>query len=305
MHTLRKKAIGMKRGGFAEVYPLNSFQVLKLTTCQATRELFGSLSKEKRVPVGLPVVFEELGVCGVDSEVEEPLYGWVIERLFKPEERTPAQMARVHGQAVTARKLYPEVSAYTKPSPIRVSDIVEASKQIVLRQTKKERGSLPSASRFFLELASAVDETLQPALVKLSSLSQEYPSWRPDLVTSGNLLVDMKGTVTFGDPVYHFSKKDFHSVGKVIPVRVPVKMRGGQVTTLPVCLIVGSEEEETLKREALVEAGLAPGPLLDNTGKAHLTFMERGAEEVDASLFPMVGLRLRLNDYEKLLSDLI
>lgn len=70
-------------GTFARVFAIDSRTVLKITTCQATRDLYDQLIQH---PVaGCVKVLRAYGVVAVDED-DFPFYAFVVERLFGQKE---------------------------------------------------------------------------------------------------------------------------------------------------------------------------------------------------------------------------
>jgi len=190
-----------KDGGFARVVVLSDTTVLKATSCQATNLLFSELRAMEKagqtVPSALPAAFRDHGECLMDSD-RIRYRAWEIERLFEPNEQHLMQKARIRGQA----QLEAVKSGYGKTMARLIEPLLGSLNQAIQREAARIpagagwKGSYQMASA----LAALTQGPLRDTFIFLEDFVQRHKV-ELDMLTRGNILLDMFGQPVLSDPV--------------------------------------------------------------------------------------------------------
>lgn len=190
-----------KDGAYARVVPQDHATVLKATSCPATNLLFSELLKLAKsgpgTPQALPAVFKDHGLCMEDHDGVR-YHVWEVERLFEPDDLDAMQLARVLGRARLTRakpsnRTRTLRGADSLLEPLR-NAVAQEQSRVPPQPTWDEHAQVAAA------LAVRTEGALHDAFVFLETFVREHRI-ELDLLTRGNILVDMFGQPVFSDPV--------------------------------------------------------------------------------------------------------
>lgn len=281
LETLLADSLAME-GTYARVIPLDMYRVVKLTTCPASNELFNELARLSRLgnaPGALPAVLEPLGICAVDSDGFE-YQGWVIERLFHPDDLTGQQLARIYGAAPLSKaKPYYKSQAYHSIN-VTVINKLQARLREESRLLRDSATAIDHA-HVALEMAAATTGELKNAFALLAQLINRTCHGL-DLLTAGNILTNMWGQPVLGDPIApgcdmfypESGGEEVRTPGQCVCGWIPVKQEGTVIWLEPCCSTALSSEEATEVHNRLVSLGLRCFIAEFGTG-AHFDFIRQ------------------------------
>lgn len=292
-------------GGFSRVVPVSPFEVVKFTSCEGTVELLQLLRKEQgKQALALPAVLENLGPCAKDAD--GVLYhGWLLERLFVAGAIDDMRRARVTGRA----KLSRVKPAYQRASTLTVEPGVVHALQAALQGIQKERtrpdGNDTSADDLGIATDMAVRTTgiLRHTFVWLSELLRKNPGMRLDLLTEGNLLVNMFGEPMLADPVIQdleslqFGLAGCASAGVCLGVWLPTRVQGLKVELRPYSSQASSEDDLRELSQRLQLLGLRNFQEFHEGSKEHLEFLGAPPKKAPIWELPDVARHLRDDSY--------
>lgn len=253
-------------GSFARVVPLNTYTVLKATSCPATNLLFQELLElhqaGKSVPGALPAVFKDHGTCVVD--IDNIHYRvWEVERLYRVQE-SAMQLART----AQGRKV---LAGYKPAYATRVSRLEAAMLEPLEKALKQEQSLLGTRTdwRACAQMASALSVRTAGSLREAFLFLEDFV-WRHkvelDLLTRGNLLLDMFGQPVLSDPVATNFETEKEEVAPLeatpqqcLVALAPVALeRGFQVRLEYRSTFALGPQSLELAEKAAQEAGLCP-----------------------------------------------
>lgn len=253
-------------GSFARVVPLNTYTVLKATSCPATNLLFQELlnlhQSGKPVPAALPAVFKDHGICVAD--IENIRYRvWEVERLYRAQEGE-MQLART----ASGRKV---LAQYKPAYATRVSRLEAPVLESLEKALQQEQSLLGTRTdwRACAQMASALAVRTTGVLREAFVFLEDFV-WRHkvelDLLTRGNLLLDMFGQPVLCDPVCdNFEVKEEEGAPvettprQCLVALAPVALeRGFQVRLEYRSTFALGPQALELAEKAAHEAGLAP-----------------------------------------------
>jgi hypothetical protein len=253
-------------GAYARVVVLDDYTVLKATSCPATNLLFEDLRALAKAgdpyPDALPAVFRDHGTCLTDS-CGIPFRAWEVERLFRGGDADAMRRARINGRKSLA-KLKP---AYAK----RVSRLEAPSMDALNQALRQEQSILGTRTgrQACTDLTGAMSVrttgTLREGFLFLEEFVRRH-ELELDLLTQGNLLLDMFGQPVFSDPVSELfpvgeslaraaSPVELHCLVAETPVEL---LSGFQVKTAYRSTFGLGEEALELAQAACRAAGLRP-----------------------------------------------
>jgi len=195
-------------GAFARVVVLDPTTVIKATSCPATNLLFEELLSLAKTrggpPQALPAVFKDLGTCVADHD-NIPYRVWEVEHLFIGQDLVEMRHARVLGRHRLA-KLKPGYQTRTarssEPMLARLQDAVRQERSL-LPPDLDWQGNAALASA----MAVRTEGALREAFLFLESFVRRH-EMELDLLTQGNLLLDLFGQPVFSDPVNPVMRMD-------------------------------------------------------------------------------------------------
>lgn len=289
---------GVRDGGYARVAMLNSNEVLKLTCCEATNQLFTWLLEHQREhpDLALPAVSERYGPVARDADGFE-YTGWRIERLFALDDDIGRRNARVHA----ARLFAATKPAYRHKQARRVSSseyrgLVSALED---EQTLWTEGSTDNAA---LALAMALRTT--GGLRKTFLLLRDFVTrsgTELDLLTQGNILLNAFGEPCLGDPVCPLTEEPVEpsapsSESLAVIARLPVKVLGLTVHTAPFSSPELSPAEAEVCVKNLAKLSVDARTCLYGSPQ-HTAHLGENLQEAPVWQYPGVVQRLQENLY--------
>lgn len=314
--ALRPKGAGVAKllngeevfdGGFARVVVLDNYTVLKATSCAATNLLFTELRALAKTPnaypEALPAVMRDYGECVYDQDGIH-YRGWEVERLFAPEQTQDMSRARTCGKGrLSATK--PGYARRTRQGSEPIHEQLNAA-------ISREQSILPAAGsdwRACADLASALavctDGPVREGFLFLEDFVRRH-KLQLDLLTRGNLMLDMFGQPVLSDPVTEPIPMDFldriHDEVEpqlTLVAEVPVSLEPELRTKLQYRSTFGLSEQALLDaRQRLKDLGIEAVALAtDNPERLKLL---RQAPRLDSIwCLPAVAKNLRVNAYEK------
>lgn len=312
--AIKKSASGIARqlnepnyrdGAYARVGGLRESQVLKATMCDATNALFARLltfaKKGLPIPEALPAIFRSHGKLVRDDDKLE--YNvWTVERLFRPDEVVQMRRSRI-----SLLSFYDKVKpGYLQPSTrLPAGELTEltaaleneqrsctapnsweGSAHIALAMSLKTEGELRKAFRFLFEFVD--DEQVQL-----------------DLLTQGNVMLNMFGRPCLSDPVCPIDPDG--PVSQIeesicLAAVVPTKVKGldgvtiEAVSTLP----MGEAKRLNVKAE-LQKLGITSQDIIWGSA-AHRKFLAQPLLLKQVWDYPDVAKNLRAGNYKGLIS---
>lgn len=188
-------------GAYARVVPYSDATVLKATSCDATNLLFESLitagRRKSDMPDALPAVLRDHGVCVADRDGIRYRV-WEVERLFTPQDEQLRTFARVAGRK--------QIGVFKPSYRTRTTFDGAATLSDLVRALEAEQSLLSPAPTWAdcAKLAAAMsvrtEGALRDAFVFLQSFVLTHRV-ELDMLTQGNLLLDMFGKPVLSDPV--------------------------------------------------------------------------------------------------------
>lgn len=293
----------IRDGAYARVGGLQESEVLKATICDATNALFESLlqctKSGKAVPEALPAVFKRLGPVVRDDE-DFKYTVWSVERLFSPGEEVAMRRARIAnksryerlkpgyllpGANLTPKRLHSlQRDLEEEQSDERSFCNWEGSADIALAMSLRTEGKLREAFKFLLEFVS----TRQVEL---------------DLLTQGNIMLNMYGQPCLSDPVCGVGDELPRSKplqGTCLAAMVPTTVRGATSVTVEPASTKPLPEQELAKLElSLGLMGLEPQRFRWRSA-AHRQFLSQGPTVRELRSIPEVTNNLRADRYQQL-----
>lgn len=255
--------VGVKDGAYARVVVTGPYEVVKLNTCKATERLLRALNNlritERPVPAGLPAVLDKYGSCAVDSQ-GFTYQGWLLERLFEPNCLDEMKRARVTGKRVLSQ-LKPgyakSFSRETNPELLADLNAALAEEQSLLPDVTLWTHCAQMALNMALRTEGALKETF---LWLDSFIRRERVAL--DLLTQGNILVNMFGHPVLCDPVCASSgvaeTREAHPDEGLscLVAYVPVVIDGVNVQVRALSTLALTDTELAPIREGLLKLGI-------------------------------------------------
>lgn len=193
-------------GAYSRVFAKSEYQALKVTCCKATitmmRELY-ELAQGKAVPLHLPLIYECLGPVATDAD-GLTFHGFIIERLFEPEQYRDRLLAR---QAMRAAGIQDRgcrnITLTVDESWQRFSSVRESLDQAWDEHYRFERAGWSESATLAGYVASFNEVCLLDAGPTFTFLETFVVDTRYelDLNAKGNLLVSAYGLPILADPV--------------------------------------------------------------------------------------------------------
>lgn len=299
-------------GGFSRVVPISAFSVLKMTCCRATEalltELWEHTKRGEPIPEGLPAVLDYHGLVAEDDD-GFVYSGWTLERLFD----SPDDKALLAARALGRDEIGRVKSGYRKRlsrTPARKAGI-DGLRDLMRRERHLHQS--PHAvcqKKLAFHMALNTSNGLKDAFLYLSRFMQKQNS-ALDLLTQGNIMVNMFGDPVLGDPIcensYESAPADLLSQsgpfgGWAVTCKVPYSVQGLTVNVAPSSSLSLSREKAELLAERLEALGATP--LVVQYGSIeHQRTMTSAAEEASVWSWKNVLDNLRNNAYERLLAS--
>lgn len=190
-------------GAFSRIVPLDEVTVLKASSCTATNLLFDELrllSKYGRAPQALPIVLQDFGTVAQDRDgVQYRL--WTVERLFDLSDEDGMRLARTSPLATLDKS---RKSAGLRRRTATEDLLTALSKALTQEQamaaSSVSRSSWKTCARVASAMAVRTDGPLRKAFLFLESFIRRHQV-ELDLLTQGNILLDMHGQPVLSDPV--------------------------------------------------------------------------------------------------------
>lgn len=295
-------------GAYSRVVPFAPHAVLKATICEPTNRLLSALAKRKPTARGprslaLPAVIESHGLAARDDDGLEYTC-WTLERLFSPYDHEGMRHARVCGRETLTRfkPSYQERYCHLHTEEVsKVQDKLakqqaiwghengwEACAHIALAMSLQSTGELKDTFLFLQKFVT----THKVAL---------------DLLTRGNLLVNLFGEVTLSDPVCesdeHLQPNGVCQANQIcLSAWVPAAIDGLNLSVMPMSTGPLSAEIATAKAAQMQHLGLKPISM--NWGSPeHVAFLGEAPKQAKAWSYNNAVRRLRDQLYQKLFEE--
>jgi hypothetical protein len=274
-------------GGFAVVFALSSFTVLKLTCCSQTIKLLDGLASLNKAahPQGLPCVFERWGPAAVDNDDIE-FQAYVLERLFRPEDVSGQSKAKRNGEVqLNARKKYTSDPFQQKERGFRDVNIrlAAAENRCLLGKRTVSAEYLSMAEQLSVSrLPNGLEETFAYLSKFLSKTEANL-----DLYQTSNIMVDMHGFPVLADPIAEHTREPTlnpveGSRAKYALVVNTVASVENAIATITWDTEEISDDEEFLKdRLNIILKSASPtveAIVLPNMGKKHTELLSQASE---------------------------
>lgn len=190
-------------GAFSRIVPMDTQTVLKASSCQATNLLFDELrllNKHGRAPQALPVVLQDFGTVAQDRDgVTYRL--WVVERLFELNDENGMRLARTSPLSALDKS---KTGAGLRRRTASEDLLTALARALDQEQTMAAKSVVGSTWKTCARVASAMavrtDGPLRKAFLFLESFIRRHQV-ELDLLTQGNILLDMHGQPVLSDPV--------------------------------------------------------------------------------------------------------
>jgi hypothetical protein len=289
-------------GGFARVVILSDLEVLKATSCSATNLLFEELhqlyKKNRPMPPALPAVTGHHGPSVKD--VEGLVYRvWTVERLFSAENLPVMRRARL-----LAKK---QLSAVKPSYKTRFKDL-DGNGLVHLKDALEQEQKLcvsPGTWQGCAEIAMTMSMRSTGELRETFLFLHEFivrNELELDLLTKGNILLNMFGSPNLSDPVCvpepSMQMKGAMS-GPCIAAFIPVSVNGFSVDLAPETSLPLQAEELTALKGELTALGLEAMEMSWGS-PAHRQFMAMPAQKRQIFSLPNARRHMDVDRYRRL-----
>lgn len=293
-------------GAFSRVGIGNHHEALKATTCTATNKLFEELLARKNrgqsIPEGLPAVFKKHGDV-VRDEAGIVYTVWSVERLFAEVDIREMRRARV-----TSRHLYQGL----KPGYVGRTSKYSAADVAALKQAlKQERASVPSpdtwqaSADIALAMSLRTSGELQQTFRFLLEFAEKHQAGL-DLLTQGNILLNMFGEPCLSDPVCRDETGEQAPAlpgGLCIACLVPTQVWGiNELVLEPASTLPLDQDDLDAMEAALKQFGLQPTRLQWGSDRQK-AFLAQPPVRQPLWSIPDVVRHLRSDSYQQLFTN--
>lgn len=287
-------------GAYSRVVALDEGRVLKASCCPVTQKLLSELAKvQARQELALPGVVQRLGVIATDTD-NMRYHAWVLERLFTAQDKDAQRLCRVlfRKEFGSIKAAYQQKLAQTTQSKLQELTQNFASVQKCWGQEGNWRASREIA----LHMTLCTSGVFQATFAFLLDFIERHEV-SLDLLTQGNILVNMFGQACLADPVCERDDsltKPLPDQGLCVTVMVPVAVNGFEVQLEPKSTLPMSAPERQVIVQALQEQGVRAQEVVWGS-PAHSQFMRQGSLRKRVWEFPGVAKKLQENAYMQVL----
>ena len=291
-------------GAYARVVPMSANKVLKVTCCSATNSLFRALLRQQ-TPAALPAVLLSHGPVAKDAN-GLTYAGWEVERLFRPgDDPLLFRQARALGR-IALGKYKP---SYNETFVHEHDAEQHASLMAALEEEQSEHSDLSDwrvCERIALNMMVRTRGDLRDAFGFLLKFVQDTHC-SLDLLTRGNILLNMFGDPVLGDPVCPMEDAPPTSVppgmslaeerGSSVLAYVPVKLKPQfQVQLSPFSSQCVPTQDAAGIVTRLKEIGIT-ARTVPYGGVEHQAHLSQGDIYEQTFQYPAVAANLKANRY--------
>lgn len=294
-------------GAYARVIPLSEATVLKATSCSATNLLFETLlglkKRRKHVPPALPAVLKDHGVCVKDADGIHYRV-WEVERLFTEDQVQERTLARVSSRQLFAA-LKPD---YENRTVLEGQALLGTLKNALRQEQSMLKGDLAWQSCASLAAAMAVrtDGHIREAFVFLHEFVLKHQV-ELDMLTQGNLLLDMFGQPVLSDPVNPADSDNEHrgpTDQVCLVVETPVAILPGFKVKVENRSTFGMSESDAERLGHQLSEHQVPWTMVSWSSPEHSALQRAPAKTVSLWSIPQAAKRLESDFYQRLLLNL-
>ncbi len=291
----------VRDGAFARVIVLSETEVLKATCCPATNLLFDELvalrERGVAVPECLPAVMARHGARMTDADGMTYRL-WTVERLFAAGDLPGMRRARVLGKE--------QLSAFKPAYRQRLSRFIAADTSALMAALEEEQryctrpGTWQGCADIALAMGLRTEGPMRATFLFLNEFVTRH-ELELDLLTQGNILLDMFGRPCLSDPVAELCEPEPTSVlhpGTCLVARIPVSVSGVRMRMAPWSSLPMQPADRQELAEQLLQLGLTTQELEWNS-EAHRRFMAQPAVDESIWALPDVAKHVRANAYQQ------
>lgn len=295
-------------GAYSRVVPLAPHSVLKATLCEPTNLLLKTLAKKRPTVRGsgslaLPVVLESHGLAVRDDDGLDYTC-WTLERLFSPDDYDGMRHARVYGRESLARF---KPSYRGRYCHLHTDEVNKVQEQLTKQQARwgHENGWEACAH---IALAMSLQSTGE--LKETFLFLQKFVTTHKvalDLLTRGNLLVNLFGEVTLSDPVCESDEslqpREICRANQIcLSAWVPAAMDGLNLSVMPMSTGPLSADMAAAKAAQMQHLGITPMTMSWGSPE-HVAFLGEPPKTAKAWSYDNAVRRLRDQLYQKLFEE--
>lgn len=293
-------------GAYSRVAPFGPHVVLKATMCEPTNLLLRALHRRKSMDatsLALPGVLAYHGPLATDDDGLE-YTGWTLERLFEPDDYEGMRHARAVGREALTRVKPSYAQRFCHLRTEQISTVRE--RLLEFQKTWGHENGWEACAHIALSMSLHTEGDLKKTFLFLQKFVTTHKV-ALDLLTRGNLLVNLFGEVTLSDPVCESDEslqpREICRANQIcLSAWVPASMDGLNLSVMP--MSTGPLSADTAKAKAAQMQHLGITPITMSWGSPeHVAFLGEPPKTAKAWSYDNAVRRLRDQLYRKIFEE--